>query len=277
MTYHRTDDTLRCHLSGHQEPAPARCPACQSVHLRKRGLGTQRIEANVRKLLPRARIVRMDTDVMTRKNVFRNILNDFRAGKIDILVGTQMIAKGLDFPNVTLVGLVDADMSMHQPDFRAAERTFQLMVQVAGRAGRGDASGEVVVQTFTPHSGPILFARQNDFEGFLAEELEQRLEFNYPPFRHLIRHVFRGRNEDKVRFFIEQWARTVEELDLAGLEIRGPAVAPIEKIKENYRFHLWYFVPQVSRILPALLAHRKAFPLPADVQDSIDVDPMQMA
>ncbi|MGJ3243782.1 MAG: replication restart helicase PriA [Opitutales bacterium] len=277
MTYHRTDDTLRCHLSGHAERAPARCPGCGSVHLRKRGLGTQRIEENVSKLLPRARIVRMDTDVMIRKNAFRNILNDFRAGKIDILVGTQMIAKGLDFPNVTLVGLVDADMSMHQPDFRAAERTFQLMVQVAGRAGRGDASGEVVVQTFAPHGGPILFARQNDFEGFLQEELEQRREFNYPPYRHLIRHIFRGRNEEKVRFFIEQWAQEVEKLELPEVEVRGPATAPIEKIKDQYRFHLWYFVPQVSRVLPALLEARQRFPLPRDVQDTIDVDPMQMS
>jgi len=170
MTYHQTDDSLRCHLSGHSEQAPRRCPACGQDALRKRGHGTQRVESAAQAVLPRARIVRMDADAMSRKNLYRKILSDFRIGKIDVLVGTQMIAKGLDFPNVTLVGLVDADMSMHLPDFRAAERTFQLMVQVSGRAGRGDGHGEVVIQTFNPHSGPLLFARQRDFEGCREEE-----------------------------------------------------------------------------------------------------------
>ena len=124
-------------------------------------------------------------------------MNDFRIGKIDILVGTQMIAKGLDFPNVTLVGLVDADRSLHVEDFRASERTFQLIVQVSGRAGRGDRAGEVVVQTCTPHASPILYARQTDFQGFLMETLEQRKEFNYPPYRHLIRHLFLARIQTK--------------------------------------------------------------------------------
>src|ERR1700678_2667857 len=152
MTYHRTDETLRCHLCGEQRPAPLRCAKCGAPDIRWRGLGTQRVEEAVRRVMPGARVVRMDTDTMTRKNLFREILGDFRRGKIDVLVGTQMIGKGLDFPNVTLVGLVDADLSMHIPDFRANERTFQLLVQVAGRAGRGDPAGEVVVQSFTPQA-----------------------------------------------------------------------------------------------------------------------------
>ena len=181
MTYHRTDETLRCHLCGEERPAPLRCPKCGAPDIRWRGLGTQRVEEAVRRVLPRARIERMDTDTMARKNRFREILGDFRRGKIDVLVGTQMIGKGLDFPNVTLVGLVDADLSMHIPDFRANERTFQLLVQVAGRAGRGDTAGEVVVQTFTPQAEAIQFARHADYAGFAEAELAVRREFGYPP------------------------------------------------------------------------------------------------
>jgi primosomal protein N' (replication factor Y) len=201
MTYHRTDETLRCHLCGEQRDGPVRCRKCGAPDIRWRGLGTQRVEEAVRRALPRARIERMDTDTMGRKNRFREILGEFRRGKIDVLVGTQMIGKGLDFPNVTLVGLVDADLSMHIPDFRANERTFQLLVQVAGRAGRGDRAGEVVVQSFNPQAEAIQFARHADFTGFAEAELEVRRRFGYPPQRHLIRHLLRGRNPDKLKFF----------------------------------------------------------------------------
>ena len=192
MTYHRADETLRCHLCGDQKAAPLRCPKCGAPEIRWRGLGTQRVEEAVRRLLPKARVERMDTDTMAKKNRFREVLAQFRAGKIDVLIGTQMIGKGLDFPNVTLVGLIDADISMHVPDFRANERTFQLLVQVAGRAGRGDRAGEVIVQTFTPQAEAIQFSRHADFAGFAAAELKMRREFHYPPYRHLIHHLFRG-------------------------------------------------------------------------------------
>ena len=207
LTYHKTDGKIRCHVCGFEQKVPEKCPECSSTKILWRGFGTQKIEDAVQKIVPRARIVRIDADTMSKKNEFREILADFRKGKIDILVGTQMIAKGLDFPNVTLVGLIDADISLHIPDFRASERTFQLVVQVAGRAGRGDRAGEVVVQSFLPHSAPIQFARRADFEGFLEEELENRREYNYPPFRHLIRHVFRSRSRERVEFFVEKWAQ----------------------------------------------------------------------
>jgi primosomal protein N' (replication factor Y) len=207
MTVHRTDWTLKCHLCSLSYKMPKVCPKCHNTSVLAKGFGTQRIEDIVQKIVPRAKIVRMDADAMTKKNLFRSILNDFRIGKIDILVGTQMIAKGLDFPNVTLVGLVDADRSLHVEDFRASERTFQLIVQVSGRSGRGDRAGEVVVQTCTPHASPILYARQTDFQGFLEETLGQRKEFNYPPYRHLIRHLFSGKNPDKVLFFMNQWLK----------------------------------------------------------------------
>ena len=276
-TYHRTDKTLRCHLCGVEEKAPHNCPKCKSPGIRYRGQGTQKIEDVVQRILPRARIVRMDADSMSKKNLYRKILNDFRVGKIDLLVGTQMIAKGLDFPNVTLVGLVDADMSLHVEDFRAAERTFQLIVQVSGRSGRGDRAGEVVIQTSTPHAPPIQFARKSDFDGFQLEELEQRREFNYPPFQHLIRHIFRGRNPEKVEFYIEQWTQQVEKTFGERIELRGPAPAPIAKIRDEYRFQLWYFMPNAQSVISQLVALRESFKMDKEVVDQLDVDPMHMS
>jgi primosomal protein N' (replication factor Y) len=276
MTYHRTDETLRCHLCGDQRPAPVRCTQCGAPDIRWRGIGTQRVEEAVKRVLPRARIERMDTDAMARKNRFREILGDFRRGKIDVLVGTQMIGKGLDFPNVTLVGLVDADLSMHIPDFRANERTFQLLVQVAGRAGRGDRAGEVVVQSFTPQSEAIQFARHADYAGFADAELAVRREFGYPPQRHLIQHLFRGANPDKLRFFAEQWAKRVREALGRRAEVRGPAPAPFEKIRDEYRWQLWYFVDSVTKVIGELSRMRDEFEWPDDITQFLDVDPMNL-
>ena len=277
MTFHRTDAKLRCHLCGADEKVPFRCPKCKATKIRYRGQGTQKIEDVVSKILPNARIVRMDADSMSKKNRYREILNDFRVGKIDLLIGTQMIAKGLDFPNVTLVGLVNADTSLHVEDFRAAERTFQLIVQVSGRAGRGDRAGEVVIQTSTPHDPSIQFARKSDFDGFQMEELEQRREYNYPPFRRLIRHVFRGRNPEKVEFYVEQWARQVETHLGKQLELRGPAPAPIARIRGEYRFQLWYFVPHARSVISELEALREHFEMDKEIVDFMDVDPMYMS
>jgi len=276
MTYHRTDETLRCHLCGEERPAPARCPRCGAPDIRWRGLGTQRVEEAVRRAVPRARIERMDSDTMARKNRFREILGEFRKGKIDILVGTQMIGKGLDFPNVTLVGLVDADLSMHIPDFRANERTFQLLVQVAGRAGRGDTAGEVVVQSFTPKAEAIQFARHADYEGFAAAELEIRREFGYPPQRHLIGHFFRGPNPDKLKFFAERWAKLARETLGDRIELRGPAPAPIEKIRDEYRWQLWYFTASVTKVIGDLSRLRDGFEWPRGITQTLDVDPMNL-
>ena len=276
MTYHRADETLKCHLCGQARGAPAVCPACAAPDIRWRGLGTQRVEEAVRRVLPRARLERMDTDTMAKKHLFRQILGDFRAGKIDVLIGTQMIGKGLDFPNVTLVGLVDADLSMHVPDFRANERTFQLLVQVAGRAGRGDRAGEVVVQTFTPKSDAIQFARHADFNGFAEGELAMRKKFNYPPYRHLIHHLFRGPNPEKIKFFAEHWVKQVEQALGSGVEIRGPAPAPIEKIKDEYRYQVWYFCARATLVVPELVRLQGQMKWPADVTQVLDVDPMSL-
>jgi primosomal protein N' (replication factor Y) len=276
MTYHRADETLKCHLCGHERGAPARCPACASPEIRWRGLGTQRVEEAVRRVLPRARLERMDADTMSKKHRFRQILGDFRAGKIDILIGTQMIGKGLDFPNVTLVGLIDADLSMHVPDFRANERTFQLLVQVAGRAGRGDRAGEVVVQTFTPQADAIQFAKKADFDGFVEAELTMRRNFAYPPYRHLIHHLFRGPNPEKIRFFADAWVKKVEAALGSAVEIRGPSAAPIEKVKDEYRYQVWYFTTRTAKVVAELVQLQHAFAWPDDVTQVLDVDPMSL-
>ncbi|MGE4550456.1 MAG: primosomal protein N', partial [Opitutales bacterium] len=239
LTYHRVGGRLLCHFCGHQRPAYRNCPECNSAKISRRGTGTQRLEHSVQKLIPKGKVLRLDADAMSKKNLFRKVLSDFRLGKIDVLVGTQMIAKGLDFPNVTLVGVIDADLSLRLEDFRATERTFQLLVQVAGRAGRGDLAGEVFAQTYAPESPAIQYARRGDLEGFVEDELNQRKEFGYPPFRHLVRHVFRSRNDQKAAFFAEQWGVHLRAgIEATEIEVRGPTVAPLEKIKDHYRFHL---------------------------------------
>ncbi len=278
MTFHRTDGYLRCHICGYRKPAPRFCPSCRSFDILKKGHGTQRIEDITESLLPKKAVIRrIDADMMSKKNLFRQTLDEFRKGKIDILVGTQMIAKGLDFPNVTLVGVVDADLPLRMEDFRASERAFQLLTQVSGRAGRGDRSGEVYVQTFAPHAPSIQFARKGDVEGFVEEEMEMRKEFAYPPYRHLIRHIFRGRSEDKTSYYAEQWAKMLRNNPIKNIDIKGPAPAPLEKIKGYYRYHLFYLTHQVSKFLAEFKRRRKKFPLDNEVHDILDVDAFQIS
>ena len=278
LTFHRTDGYLRCHLCGFRKPAPRVCSSCKSIEVRKKGHGTQRVEDLVRSLMPKSsKVVRVDADMMTKKNLLRETFRDFRLGKIDILVGTQMIAKGLDFPNVTLVGVIDADLPLRMEDFRASERAFQLLVQVAGRAGRGDRSGEVFVQTYAPHASSIQYARKSDFYGFIDEEMEIRKELEYPPFRHLIRHLFRGRSLEKTEYYSNQWKKKLTESSFSGIEIRGPAMAPIEKIKGYYRIHLFYLTSSISICLKNLERLRNQFPLDPEVHDILDVDAQQLS
>ena len=272
LTLHSTDHTARCHLCDHREPAPAVCPKCRSPKVRWKGYGTQKVEEVIHRMFPRARVARIDADTMAKKDLFRKVLSDFRAGRYDMLLGTQMIAKGLDFPRVTLVGIVDADLSLQLPDFRAAERTFQLLTQVAGRAGRGNLEGAVVVQTFQPASDPVQFAKRLDFQGFAAAELLKRSEFGYPPERHLIRHVFRGRNAEKVNFVAEAWVKELERLHPGLCEVRGPAPCPFERVQDQHRIHIWYFVAGVKSFLAAALPLRAKLLRDDDVIDVLDVD-----
>ena len=278
LVYHRKLGQLKCHYCGHQQPAPERCPSpdCRSPQIKYAGVGTEKIESAVAKNFPTARVARMDSDVMVRKDLYREILGDFRTGKLDILIGTQMIARGLHYPNVTLVGIIYADMALHLPDFRAAERTFQLIVQVAGRAGRGDVEGEVIVQTFTPFADAIRHARQHDFTGFYQQEIEYRNEFHYPPFTRAVALVFRGRNEDKVRRNAEAIAERLRAATGKLALIAGPAPAPLAKVKGFFRYNMLLRTRQIMRLTEIVTAVLRATKLPPDVLVAVDVDPLSM-
>jgi primosomal protein N' (replication factor Y) len=221
----------------------------------------------------------MDSDSMKRKDEYRRILGDFRTGKIDILLGTQMIAKGLHFPNVTLVGIVYADLALHQPDFRAGERTFQLLTQVAGRAGRGDIEGEVFVQAFTPYHPAIQFARRHDFVGFYEQELEFRQQLKYPPVGRVALLTLKGRNEDKVKFSAEHLRRALDKLapDFKDLIIAGPAPAPLLKAETFYRYQVMLRLHQMKRLSLRLSQLSQSLTLPEDVSLTIDIDPVDVS
>lgn len=281
LTYHRHEQTLRCHVCNHFEPVPAACPntECRNPAIRYSGLGTEKVEHILAKLFPDARIKRMDSDVMKRKDDYRRILDEFRAGKIDILVGTQMIAKGLHFPNVTLVGVIAADLALYLPDFRAGERTFQLLTQVAGRAGRGDVEGEVFVQSFTPFHPAIQFARRHDFEGFYEQEIQFREELKYPPSAHVALLTLKGRNEDKVRLSAEHLVREIEKAlkEAKGLVISGPAPAPLARAESNFRYHIMLRTRQMTWVSQRLAVLLESLPLPEDISIAVDIDPVDLS
>jgi len=280
LTYHRQAGRLRCHICAHEAIAPAVCPdpKCRNPAIRYAGLGTERVEATLTKLFPHARIRRMDSDTLKRKEDYRRILGDFRTGKIDLLVGTQMIAKGLHFPNVTLVGIIYADLSLHMPDFRAGERTFQLLTQVAGRAGRGDVEGEVFVQAFTPFHPAIQYARRHDFAGFYDQEIDFRRQLNYPPASRIALLLLKGRNDDKVKFSaahvrteIAKWAAEFPDLIVA-----GPAPAPLARTENKYRYHLMLRTRQMTKLSHRLAALLASLSLPEDVSITVDIDPVNL-
>ncbi len=281
LTYHRQEQKLCCHICGHTENVPLVCPneKCRNSAIRFSGMGTQKVEETLAKLFPHARIKRMDSDALKRKDDFRRILGDFRAAKIDILVGTQMIAKGLHFPNVTLVGIIYADMALHIPDFRAGERTFQLLTQVAGRAGRGDVEGEVFVQAFTPFHPAIQYAKRHDFGGFYEQEIEFREQLKYPPFSRVALLTLKGRSEDKVKFSTEHLRHELEK-GLSGfkdLVIAGPAPAPLLKAETYYRYQIMLRTQRMSALSKRLAEITQALSLPEGVAFSVDIDPVDLA
>jgi len=276
FTYHRHDETLKCHICGISCPVPIRCPGCQDPAFKFAGIGTQRVEVAVGKVFPGARVVRMDADATRGKDSHARILGDFRTGKIDILVGTQMIAKGLDFPNVTLIGVLNADLSLHMPDFRAGERTFQLLTQVAGRAGRGEIPGEVIVQTFTPFHPAIQAARRLDYDGFCDQENEFRRELGYPPFGHLVCVGIRGMDQAKVMRAAETFGQALTPLLPSRVVVAGPAPAPLEKAKGQFRHQIVLRAPSTKTITGPLREIVRDFRWPSGVNVTIDVDAVSL-
>jgi primosomal protein N' (replication factor Y) len=281
LTYHRAEQKLICHICGQIEKVPMICPneKCRNPAIRFSGTGTQRVEETLAKLFPHARVRRMDSDTMKRKDDYRKTLGEFRAGKIDILVGTQMIAKGLHFPNVTLVGIIHADSALHQPDFRAGERTFQLLTQVAGRAGRGDVEGEVFVQAFTPFHPAIQYARRHDYTGFYDQEIEFREQLKYPPVTRVALLTLKGRNEDKVKFSAEHLKRELQKglTEFKDLILMGPAPAPLLKAETFYRHQIMLRARAMSKLSQTLANILPLVTLPEDVTLSLDIDPVNLA
>jgi primosomal protein N' (replication factor Y) len=278
MTYHKVQHELRCHVCGAVQAVPERCPnaECGDPGFRYGGLGTQRVEEAVAKIFKQARVRRMDADTTVRKAAYEEILGAFRGGEIDILLGTQMIAKGLDFPNVTLVGVINADIALHMPDFRAGERTFQLLTQVAGRAGRGDVAGEVIVQTFTPFHPAIQAARRLDYDGFFDQEVEYRKSLFYPPFARLVCLRLRGKQEAQVQQVGDALMRQLAEALPQDVKAAGPLPAPLARAKGEYRYQLLFRASTAARVTRPLRAVLAAYRWPRGVRYAVDVDAVAM-
>ncbi|HPD80956.1 MAG TPA: primosomal protein N', partial [Spirochaetales bacterium] len=277
LTYHKSKGKLICHYCGYQEIPPASCPECSSLDITYSGFGTERIEETIQNLLPGLTIARLDTDIAVKKEVIKNTLADFAEGKIDVLLGTQMVAKGLNIPRVKLVGIVMADMGLAIPDFRAQERTFALITQVAGRAGRFTKGGKVILQTWRPKYFVIQHAANNELEDFYEKELVQRREQFFPPFSRIIRLIIRSKNLDKAQTTAQELCRICEHYQKMftynGSELLGPIECPIFRITGYYRYHILLRASDLKPIHDLLYSVLQTFQKPGGVDIDIDVDP----
>ena len=277
MTYHSRNKKMKCHYCGYERSMPRKCPECGGYIFNFGSPGTEKIEQNLQFLFPTARIVRMDTDTTTKKNSFQNVFDQVRNGYIDILLGTQMIIKGLDFPNITLVGIVSADVNLNLPDFRASERNFQHIIQVAGRAGRSEKEGEVIVQTFNPKHYSIQYAQKQNFLGFYEHELHLRQELHYPPFTKLARILFLLNNEERLRSYMDGIRHKIAQYPQKNkLIILSPTPAPISKIRKQYRYHILIKAehqPNINRFIEWFHSNIK---IPNYIKMQIDIDPISL-
>ncbi|WP_146655503.1 replication restart helicase PriA [Labilithrix luteola] len=269
---------MRCHWCDYEAKVPPRCPKCSSDRVALEGLGTEKLEATLAEAFPTARIARLDRDVASGKDV-EKILARVRSREVDILVGTQMVTKGHDLPHVTLVGVINADAALSIPDFRASERAFQLLVQVAGRAGRGDSPGRVLVQTYNPEHHAIQFAVRHDVHGFIDRELRDRRELMYPPFSRMALARIDSLDEGEAQNAAAELAKAAREVartgELGSLDVLGPAVAPIAKVRNRFRFRVMLRSASRERLrLGALAMHGAIARLPRTVRVAIDVDPV---
>lgn len=292
LTYHQKSNNLRCHYCGYAAQAPEVCPDCGSEHIRYFGTGTQRVEEELAKLFPGIRVIRMDVDTTTEKGSHEKLLKQFRDKKADVLLGTQMVAKGLDFPDVTLVGVITADSALNLPDFRAAEKTFQLLTQVAGRAGRHQLPGEVVIQSYTPEHYSIIHASSHDYLSFVKDELKHRKALHYPPYCRLILVTLSHEQLPLLVRLAENfaadiksesdrrgWFGSLDRFDASALDILGPVASPIPRLKNRYRFQCmikWRGTMDAVSLVRSVAEKLQDSARDGKLQISIDVDPQML-
>lgn len=279
LTYHKVTDQLKCHYCGFETGTPKVCPECGSNHIRFFGTGTQKVEEELGKVLPEARVIRMDVDTTSRKGSHEKLLTDFGQGKADILLGTQMIAKGLDFPNITLVGVLSADSSLHIPDFRSSEKTFQLLTQVSGRAGRHQLPGEVIIQTYTPEHYSVQLAKNHDYLQFYRHEMLMRKQGQYPPFYYLVLIHINHEDVQYVYTVAEKIAQFLRAQLLPSSKVLGPAASPIVKIKNKYRYQVlikYKHDPNITPALKKIIHHFYQDQLKKGLTISIDMNPYSL-
>ncbi len=276
LTYHKEQNQLVCHYCGYRASPPTACPECGSLDVGWKGFGTERVAEEVADLFPDWNIKRLDADSVTKKGSLESILEEFRTGKIDLLLGTQMVAKGLNFPGVKTVGLVLADAGLNLPDFRAAERVFSLIVQVAGRAGRYDPDGRVYIQTFRPDNPVIRLASEMDMESFYARELMLRQAQGFPPFARIARLVVRSKNREACIASVRQLARKGRNLPSAAAELLGPSECPLGMIAGSHRWQLLLRSSSLSGLHQSVHALIEGLKLPSSVYLEIDMDPVQL-
>ncbi|MGN7324449.1 primosomal protein N' [Bacillus altitudinis] len=279
LTYHRFQKRLKCHYCGHEAPVPAECPECHSEHIRYFGTGTQRVEEELTKVLPEARVIRMDVDTTSRKGAHEKLLTSFGNKEADILLGTQMIAKGLDFPDVTLVGVLSADTSLHIPDFRSSEKTFQLLTQVSGRAGRHEKAGSVIIQSYTPSHYSIDLTKQHDYEAFYEQEMLHRRHQSYPPFYFLAMVTVSHEEVTKAAHVTDKIVQFLKMNCAPNTRILGPAASPIAKIKDRYRYQCvikYKRENELASLLRKIQDHYQKEMEQKQLMISIDMNPYMM-
>ena len=275
MTFHLGDNCLSCHLCGYQlAPPPTECPGCHGKRpLKFRGVGTEQIERALHAIFPSIRTLRIDADTTRHKGSHQKLLRDFGTGKADVLIGTQMIAKGLHFPEVTLVGVLNSDAGLNIPDFRASETVFQLITQVAGRSGRGTSPGEVIIQTSLPENATIQFAARQDYAGFYAEEIAVRELFGYPPFSHMAKLLFSGSHAGQTMEAAERIRKALIQCLPTHFEFNPVVPCGYAKVKDLFRYQFLLRGPSMVPLNAAIHAVQERHPLPRHIKLFIDVNP----
>lgn len=276
LTFHYKNNTLSCHLCSYEiSPPPLHCRECKSCNnMKYRGVGTEQVERSLHAIFPQIRSLRMDADTTRHKGSHERLLRDFRTGKADVLIGTQMIAKGLHFPQVTLVGILNSDASLHIPDFRSSERVFQLLTQVAGRAGRGDREGEVIIQSRMPDNSTIELASKQDYIGFYEQEIETRKMFHFPPFTRMVKYTFSGTDEKKTLAYAEAFYQELIKGLLPSYQASPVSPAGYAKVKERFRFQFLIRGPHILPINTQALQSKEKIPPPKGIRMHIDIDPL---